>query len=86
MLDIYGKDYLKDVKKKKIDETRIQINFTSQKEEDFVKKLSNKYQNMVIGWSPFSDHVVVDGKPDILNKIKLEIDKAKDKLKGLEIM
>jgi len=67
-----------------LNEERIEIEFTTEKEEKWVKKLAQKWQRKA-GWSFFTDAVIVDAKPDIIAKIRMEVSDATKKLKGLYV-
>lgn len=69
---------------KYLKEDRIELEFTTDKEEKWAKQLSTKW-NKDANFSFFTDAVLINATPQVMNKIRLEISKASKKLKGLYI-
>lgn len=65
-------------------ESRMTVDFTTDKEKKFIYSLGKKYGARLTGWTPFEDAIVFDGASDILLLIKKDI--KKKNLRGVSVL
>jgi hypothetical protein len=70
--------------KEYLSEERITLDFTREDEEEFARRLAEKFQRDA-SFSFFEDAVVIDANPKVMKTIKDIIKKTSKKLKGLYI-